>query len=176
MVPIETLSAFDAHLAWEGLHFEGVIIGGAALALLGVTARHTRDCDVLDPLLPDVIVAASREFARERRAVGHDLIDGWLNNGPRSLTGVLPPGWRDRLVDLHFGAGLLLRTLGRSDLLCTKLFALCDRGLDLPDCLALAPSAAELEPWVAYQDANPDWPAHVRATLSSLGRKLGHGV
>jgi hypothetical protein len=179
MLPIETLSAFDGFLARRGLRFEGVIIVGAALAMLGVTTRQTRDCDVLDPLLPDAIVAASRDFAREQRAAGLDLADGWLNNGPRSLTSVLPAAWQDRLVELYRGAGLLLLTLGRSDLLCTKLFALCDRGIDLPDCLALAPSEAELvelEPWVAYQDANPDWPAHVRATLLNLGRKLGHGV
>jgi hypothetical protein len=179
MLPIETLSAFDAFLGRQGLRFEGVIIGGSALALLGVTTRQTRDCDVLDPLLPDAIVGASRDFAREQRAAGLDLADGWLNNGPRSLTSVLPVAWRDRLVEVYRGAALLLLTLGRSDLLCTKLFALCDRGFDLPDCLALAPSASELlelEPWVSYQDANPDRPAHVRATLQDLGRRLGHGV
>jgi len=92
MLPTETLSAFDVFLAQRGLRFEGVIIGGAALALLGVTTRQTRDCDVLDPLLPDAIVGASREFAREQRAAGLDLTDGWLNNGPRSLTDVLPSG------------------------------------------------------------------------------------
>jgi hypothetical protein len=43
----------------------------------------------------------------------------------------------------------------------------------------MAPSADELteaEPWVAYQDANPDWPAHVAATLQDLARRLRHGV
>ena len=73
----------------------------------------------------------------------------------------------------------MLHSLGRADLLKTKLFALCDRGTDLPDCVALAPTAAELAealPWVAFQDANPDWPAHVAATLADLGRRLGHGV
>jgi hypothetical protein len=61
----------------------------------------------------------------------------------------------------------------------TKLFALCDRGTDLGDCLALAPSADELdeaEPWVKEQDANPLWLDHVRATLDDLRRRLGHGV
>jgi hypothetical protein len=49
----------------------------------------------------------------------------------------------------------------------------------LGDCLALAPTAEELAtivPWVAVQDINPDWPAHVRATLADVGRRLGHGV
>jgi hypothetical protein len=62
----------------------------------------------------------------------------------------------------------------------SKLFALCDRGLDLPDCLALAlaPTPAELAEaaaWLEPQDLNPHWPAHVRTTLADLARRLGHG-
>jgi hypothetical protein len=59
------------------------------------------------------------------------------------------------------------------------LWALCDRGLDLADCVALAPTADELAgilPWLEQQDANPDWPAHVRATLADVARRLGHAV
>jgi hypothetical protein len=29
-------------------------------------------------------------------------------------------------------------------------------------------------PWWEQQDANPDWPAHVRVTLTDLGKRLGH--
>jgi hypothetical protein len=64
-------------------------------------------------------------------------------------------------------------------LLKTKLLALCERGTDLPDCIDLAPTVAEFAealPRVAFQDANPDLPAHVAATLADLGRRLGHGV
>jgi len=77
------------------------------------------------------------------------------------------------------GHAIVLHTLGRLDLLRSKLFALCDRGIDLPDCLALAPSAeelAEILPWLEVRDANPDWPAHVRQSLSDLGRRLKHGL
>jgi hypothetical protein len=112
MTPRETLEAFDRYLTDRGLRLDAVVIGGAALNLLGVISRATKDCDILD-------------------------------------------------------------------LLRSKLFALCDRGFDLGDCLALAPTADELGailPWVEQQDGNPDWPAHVRATLAALGRKLGHGV
>lgn len=73
----------------------------------------------------------------------------------------------------------MLHTLAREDLLKTKLFALCDRGLDFQDCVALRPAAAELAdalPWLEQQDVNPGWPAHVRATLANLGRRLGHGL
>ena len=65
------------------------------------------------------------------------------------------------------------------DLLRSKLFALCDRGFDLGECLALAPMTDELRaivPWLEQQDGNPGWPEHVRTTLADLGRRLGHGV
>lgn len=77
------------------------------------------------------------------------------------------------------GTALTIRSLGRSDLLLSKLFALCDRGLDLADCIALAPTAAELSTaraWIATQDANPDWPEHVGQTLADLGERVGHGL
>jgi hypothetical protein len=64
-------------------------------------------------------------------------------------------------------------------ILCAKLFALCDRGIDLGDCLALAPTAEEIDdihPWLDLQDAHTDWPAHVRATLADLAKRLGHDV
>ncbi len=43
------------------------------------------------------------------------------------------------------------------------------------DCVALAPSADELDQitaWLEEQDGNPRWPAHVRATLGGLARRL----
>ena len=67
--------------------------------------------------------------------------------------------------------------LNRSNLLCAKLFALCDRGIDIGDCIALAPTATELAtllPWLEQQDADPGWPAHVRLTLTDLGNRLDH--
>lgn len=76
-------------------------------------------------------------------------------------------------------AALRLTSLGPADLLKTKLFALCDRGTDLADCIALRPTASELddaEPWLAARDQNPMWPDHVRATLADLRVRLGHGL
>ena len=51
------------------------------------------------------------------------------------------------------GRAIQLCSRGRDDLLRTKLFALCDRCLDLADCVALAPI------WLEEQDLNPNWPA-----------------
>lgn len=155
------------------------MIGGAALNLLGVISRPTKDCDILHPQLPPEIARAARAFADEMREAGEILDGDWLNNGPSSLTKLLPSRWEDRLQPAFAGAALVLQSLGRSDLLCTKLFALCDRGLDLADCVALGPSPSELQvvlPWLEWQDAHPDWPTHVRSTLADLGERLGHGV
>lgn len=179
MRPRLTIEAFDAHLAHRGLRFTGIAIGGSALVLMGVIQRLTRDVDVLVPALPEAIAAAAREFAREQRAAGHDLDDDWFNNGPMSLCDVLPAGWRARVELIFEGQALTLETLGRSDLLKSKLFALCDRGTDLPDCVALAPTAEELgecTPWLVLQDGNELWPEHVRGTLATLGARLGHAV
>jgi hypothetical protein len=179
MNPRETLEAFDRHLAARGLRLDAVVIGGAALNLLGVISRATKDCDILDPALPPAIADAARSFAAEVRLRGSVLQDDWLNNGPASLVSALPSGWRDRLQGAFSGFAIELRCLGREDLLRSKLFALCDRGFDLGDCLALAPIADELRailPWLEQQDGNSEWPAHVRATLADLSRRLGHGV
>lgn len=179
MLPRLTIEAFDRHLFSRALRFEGVVIGGSALNLMGVVARQTRDFDILAPELPANIAEAARVFAEEQRRIGAPLADDWLNNGPAQLSELLPDGWRTRVVPLFTGESLTLSTLGRADLLKTKLFALCDRGTDLPDCIALAPSAEELaatRPWLELQDGNAEWPTHVRATLADLSQRLRHGL
>jgi hypothetical protein len=73
----------------------------------------------------------------------------------------------------------VLSTLGRPDLLKSKLFALCESGTDLSDCIALAPTPGELAealPWLEEQDGNDLWPGHVRATVAELAERLRHGV
>lgn len=179
MLPRPTIEAFDRHLATLGLRLEGVVIGGAALALLEIISRETRDFDMLAPALSREIAAAACDFAQRQRSLGIELADNWLNNGPLQLGEVLPAGWQGRIQLVFEGTALLLNTLGKSDLLKTKLFALCDRGTDIIDCIAMAPTAEEIaaaQPWLALQDANPEWPAHVTATLEALQRRIGHGL
>jgi Nucleotidyltransferase of unknown function (DUF6036) len=173
------LIAFDDYLADRSLRLEAVVIGGAALNLLGVVSRPTKDCDILHPALPREIVEAARAFAAQARRRGDTLDDDWLNNGPASLARHLPAQWQARLQTVFTGQALVLRCLGRDDLLRSKLWALCDRGIDLADCVALAPTPDELAsilPWLEGQDANPDWPAHARATVADVARRLGHAV
>jgi hypothetical protein len=70
MFPRPTIDAFDRHLAMHGLRFEGVVIGGSALGLMGVIQRPTRDFDILVPELPPEILAAARDFAKTQRQAG----------------------------------------------------------------------------------------------------------
>lgn len=161
------------------MRLDAVIVGGAALSLLGVVTRQTRDCDVLYPDLAVDILIAAREFAAQLRAEGQKLDDDWLNNGPSALAELLPKGWYDRIQPAYTGEALTLHALGRSDFLKSKLFALCDRATDEKDCIALRPSAAEVDAsvaWLTNQDANPEWPAHVVNTLAALKQRLGYGV
>jgi hypothetical protein len=179
MEPRIVLDAFDAFLADRGLRFEAVVIGGTALNLLGVVRRTTRDCDVLHPEIPASILQAAKEFAAERNGLGDPLQSDWLNNGPASLTKVLPQGWQERLTPVFEGRAVVLRSLGRLDLLRSKLFGLCDRATDFGDCVALAPTPGELSlilPWLQDQDGNAEWPAHVIEVLDDLRRRLGHGL
>ena len=92
----------------RGLALEAVVVGGAALSLLGVITRQTRDCDILHPALPPEVLAAARAFAaevtgRRRQAQGED----WLNNGPSALAPLLPAGWELRLARRPSAAGYL---------------------------------------------------------------------
>jgi hypothetical protein len=179
MRPRATLNRFDQFLISQGVTLAAVVVGGTALELLGIITRETRDCDVIHPSLPADVLEAARAFAIIETANGRVLAEDWLNNGPSKVGPLLPAGWEARTQPAFDGVAVQLRVLGRRDLLLTKLFALCDRGTDLGDCVALAPSALELEelaPWVAKQDAHPQWPAHVEATLLDLARRLGHGI
>jgi hypothetical protein len=54
--------AFDQHLAERRLQFDAVVIGGAALNLLGVVSRLTKDCDIPHPEILNEIAEASRGF------------------------------------------------------------------------------------------------------------------
>ncbi len=169
------LREFDIYLASLNLRFRSVIIGGAALIALGIIKRATRDVDCLDPVLPEAVKVAARRFALERRDL--QLDENWLNNGPISLQNDLPNGWRERLVPVFAGAAIELHTLGRLDLLATKLFAYCDRQQDEDDCAALSPTAEELAtclPWLMERDGNPHWPENVKISLRRLAGRLGY--
>lgn len=174
------IKVFDQFLHAKGESFSGVIVGAGALVLIGITTRNTKDIDVLDPMLPAHIQELADDFVKVQENFDiHGLKPNWLNNGPRSLLDVLPSDWPDRSQKIFSGKALTLFSLGRSDLLKTKLFAYCDRGRDIDDCIAINPAREELLEaldWVKNQDQNPGWPRHVEASLTSLARKLGYDL
>jgi len=182
MLPQLIIPAFDRYLAEHALRFEAVVIGGAALSLLGVVQRATDDCDVLDPTIPEPVLRAARAFAAEQ-----GISPTWLNSQAHDFVGVpgcLPEGWRTRLRVAFQGSALFLHTLGRLDLLCTKLVALIDRGTDYADCVALQPTQDELQaawPFVADYEGNAEsrevyWIPLARKQLTRLGKELGYDV
>lgn len=167
---------FDRYLARQNLNFEAVIIGGAALNILDISSRKTRDVDCLDPVIPEEIKIASREFAIKRFDLALDI--SWLNNGPETLKTDLPKGWRNRIQPLFHGKALRLQVLGRDDLLKSKLYAYCDRTTpDFEDLRNLKPTVDELKNsinWVKERDTNPSWPKHVETAFAVLGKALGY--
>lgn len=167
---------FDKYLKTKGLAFEAVIIGGAALNILDISSRKTKDVDCLDPEIPNEIKLASQDFAKQRTDL--DLDSNWLNNGPETLKVDLPTGWRFRVQSLYRGESLTLDVLGRDDLLKSKLFAYCDRtSPDFEDLKNLNPSSEELKnsiDWVKNRDIHPNWPSHVDKAFLVLKKALSH--
>lgn len=163
-------------LAADGLRHDIVILGGAALNLLGLVERATIDVDILafaapagvgaagaPPLqpptepLPASLVAAARTVARDLGLDPH-----WLNTGPAlQWRAGLPVGLATRVHWYRF-SGLHVGLVDRYDLIFFKLFAAADAAgpssVHYQDLLALRPNAAELQAageWVATQDASP---------------------
>jgi hypothetical protein len=179
MYPIDVVVKFDQYLFKNEMTFEAIVIGGAALSILGIISRQTQDVDVLDPEIPDDIIQAAKLFAKEEGIAETSLKENWLNHGPESLRKYLRQNWRTRLQPLFKGNAITFTTLGRVDLIGTKILAYCDRGTDLKDCLDLKPSRdeiLEILPWVEQYDTNVDWPRYVRGQVEELAKRLGHGL
>lgn len=168
--------AFDKYLLNKNLEFSGVVIGGAALILMGVISRATRDIDFLHPTIPDEIKKASEDFAAAETQ--WKLDKDWFNNGPISLQKDLPSGWNMKIQSIFQGKSLQLFSLGREDLIKSKLFAYCDRTQpDFDDLLKIKPSAFEIDEafeWVVNRDQNPMWSSHVLNSFSELKKALGY--
>ena len=173
----EIISEFDKYLKANKSAFTAVAIGGVPLNLLGIISRETRDCDIIDPVIPKEIEELALDFAKKNRTQGGTIEDKWFNNGPISLKDKLPDGWQKRLQLIFKGDALTLFCLGREDLLKTKLLGLCDRAIDKPDCIAMNPTRDELRnaaTWLKDQDGNPMWPEHVDEMLANVAKDLGY--
>jgi hypothetical protein len=168
--PKEIIPKFDEFLTSKQLRFDGVAIGGAALAVLDIIQRSTRDVDLLESEIPEAISKAASEFAGL-----HGLSENWFNAGPANLLRNLPSDWKTDLQQLYNGKSLTLRTLSRINIIRTKFWAMCDRMRDVDDLVAINPNDAEIEiavRWVSPLDANPAWPKHVESMAQALKRRL----
>ena len=155
MDSLNVIRKFDTFLDKKGLTFEAVVIGGAALNILGFIARQTQEVGLGDT----------------------SLKENWLNHGPESLRKYLRKNWKARLQPLFNGKAITFTTLGRVDLLGTKLLAYCDRGRDLQDCLDSKPSRdeiLEILPWVQGYDVNPNWAEYCQGQIQDLAKRLGY--
>jgi hypothetical protein len=189
-------------LAAEGEAFAIVILGGAALNLLGVVDRTTTDVDILAIARPRD-AAVHREIMeppsplpdslrRAIRLVAEDmgLTPDWMNTGPalQWQTG-LPSGLAERVEWRQYGDALDVGVVSRYDLIFFKLFAAADdigtASVHYQDLLALNPTSDELTAaahWVRGQDASPVFAdileqviTHVRSQLR-LGDRPARGT
>lgn len=170
----KAIVAFDKFLLKEGLQFEAIIIGGAALSILDVITRMTEDVDCIDPEIPLDIKNASIEFIKQNPQYGLTP-EKFLNNGPITIIRDLPAGWRNRTEIIFQGKALTFITLSRLDLLKTKLDAMVQRGRDIDDVIAMKPTEKELEdslPWVLNVDGGDYWADMVNDSFKELRKRI----
>lgn len=168
-IPIErALSAVGELLAADGEEVRVVLVGGAALNLLGTIERATRDVDVIAlgevsaatvRLVPPESLPPALERAIATVARDLDIPRNWMNTVVASQwrTG-LPPRFAEGVEWRGFG-GLWVGLPGRFALICLKLYAAADQpgpeSRHFQDLLALKPIAVELgaaAEWIATQD------------------------
>ena len=181
------LQAVGELLAAGDQRFSVVVIGGAALNLLGIVDRTTRDVDIVaftlipgeravltrppEPL-PDALARAIARVARD-----FNLPDNWMNRGPAGQWDVgLPPGFAERVQWRRY-ANLDVGLCARIDLIFFKLEAAADQpnsnSRHYHDLLALRPSADELQraaDWVRSQNAGPDFHAILDRVIAYVSR------
>lgn len=173
------LQALGRHLARDQMPADLVIIGGSALLALELTARATRDIDVVavvndDHLesaaeLPQPLLDACRRVARD-----FDVPPDWLNSEPADLLRFgLPTGLPERWTTESFGPALTVRWVSRLDQIHFKLYAAVDQaGKHLADLQALAPTADELidaARWTRTHDPSEGFLSALREALAYFG-------
>lgn len=156
-----------------------VVLGGAAMNLLGLLDRPTIDVDVLaraddsnliappDPL-PEALRSAIAAVARDM-----GLPENWMNTAVAGQWRFgLPPGLGDRIEWREYHA-LRVGIVNRRDLVCFKLYASADQtgpnNVHTRDLLVLKPDAEELAwaaAWVREQDPSPDFHAVVHKVVA----------
>ncbi|MDQ3518839.1 MAG: hypothetical protein M3466_10575 [Gemmatimonadota bacterium] len=178
-------------LAYGGHSYAIVILGGAALNLLGIVERPTTDVDILafasyeggkSRLLHEPPEPMPAWFREAIRSVARDLglEQDWLNAGPAiQWRAGLPPSLPDRVQRRGYDS-LHVGIVARYDLIFFKLFASADApgplSVHYQDLLALRPTADELssaEEWVRTQDAAPEFAGILAEVVRHARHDLG---
>ena len=151
-----------------------VACGGGVLSIMGIISRQTRDLDVIIPSIDPVLLTCSHKVA-----LSLGLDKDWLNNGPSGFVRDLEKGWELRTDTIFKGSFLLVKALGRRDLIATKLQGMCDRDeYDMEDVLGLKPTTEEvlsLKAWLLNQDASSYWPERVESQYEKLLERIKNG-
>ena len=179
-------AALGELLTAEGMEFGIVVLGGAALNLLGIVERTTRDVDVLaitsstledglPSLTPPEPLPEPLKRAIDRVARDFSLPEDWVDTtmGLQLQTG-LPPGLERRIHWSRYG-GLVVGLVDRYDLIYFKLYAAADSGgpasVHYQDLLALRPSSRELleaATWVREQDPSTGFSIIIEQVIERL--------
>lgn len=164
----------------RGLTYELAVIGGGALAMIGLIDRSTKDLDVValvhdgsidsaEPL-PPPLAEAITDVANEL-----SLNPQWLNSGPTSMIRFgLPVGFLSRCSRVDYGT-LTIRLASRLDQIHFKLYATADdrpAGKHHRDLVALEPTSTELfqaAAWARPHDPSPGFDLMVRQVLAAFG-------
>lgn len=167
-----------------------VVCGGAAMGLLELQDRPTRDVDILGrwdkavagiagiDTLPDKMVACIKRVVDNHPELA-GMGQNWINLGPRALMQAgLPEGFADRLHELPIGDRLTLHLLGRQDLLALKLYAAADehgprQEIHFADLKGLAPTYGELEWAVDWLRTRRDF-EEKRPVVKHVIERLGY--
>lgn len=175
------LGALSEQLRTLGASYELVVIGGAALAALGLVRRPTRDVDVValraegaispaDPF-PEPLVEAVKRVASD-----FGLGEGWLNPGPTAdlVRLGLPEGFEARMITRSYGPPLTVHFAGRLDQIHLKLYAMVDQGVGRheDDLKALDPSSEELlaaARWARTHDPSEGFRGELMKVIAYLG-------
>jgi hypothetical protein len=155
----EALSLLGATLEARGVRpYEIVVVGGAAMSVLGFGIRPTKDVDVL--ALRDQAAGRSRVALLKHKPLPDELVSAavfvadalglepeWLNPGPADLLDFgMPEGFEERLSPRSYGPRLTVLFPSRTDLIFLKTYAAADAGpgRHTEDLQALRPSCEEL--------------------------------
>lgn len=174
------LAALGERLELAAVRVELVVVGGSALAMLGLVERPTRDVDVV-ALLDVGVLRPARPLpqglveARDAVALDFGVPAGWLNVGPSDLLDFgLPEGFVGRLERRELGSALVVHLASRLDLIHLKLYAFVDQGSGRheEDLRALEPTRDELlaaAQWARTHDPSAGFRQELEAALRYLG-------